>query len=114
MKKTRSKITKAVLTDDGVVMHRNGEMFEALAGKTDWQRLAARTDDELDYSDIPELTEAFWLNTNVSMPEPKKQILIRLDSDLLEWLKKGGRGYQTRINAILRAYMKAHNNTPIP
>ncbi len=39
---------------------------------------------------------------------PKAQVTLRIDRDVLEWYKKQGRGYQTRINALLRAYMQAH------
>ena len=42
------------------------------------------------------------------MPEPKDRLTIRLDHDIVTWLKRQGRGYQTRINSILRTYMKAH------
>ena len=42
------------------------------------------------------------------MPPGKQQVTVRLDSDVLAWLKDQGRGYQTRINAILRAYYDAH------
>jgi uncharacterized protein (DUF4415 family) len=51
--------------------------------------------------------EAFWRDARVVMPRRKKSVTIRLDSDLLQWFRSE-RGYQTRINAILRAYMKAH------
>ena len=44
------------------------------------------------------------------MPEPKDRLTIRLDHDVVEWLKKHGKGYQTRINAILRSYRKAQSD----
>jgi uncharacterized protein (DUF4415 family) len=44
------------------------------------------------------------------MPEPKDRLTIRVDHDVVEWLKKNGRGYQTRINAILRSYMEAKSS----
>ncbi len=50
---------------------------------------------------------AFWKDSRVVMPLRKETVTIRLDADLLQWFR-GERGYQTRINAILRAYMKAH------
>ena len=43
------------------------------------------------------------------MPEPKDRLAIRLDHDVVQWLKKNGKGYQTRINAILRSYMQAQS-----
>ncbi len=51
--------------------------------------------------------EEFWKGAKVIMPAPKEIVTMRLDADLLRWFRQQ-RGYQTRINAILRAYMKAH------
>lgn len=64
-------------------------------------------DEDIDYSDIPELDAAFLTTARVVIPPGKKQVTIRLDRDVLAWLKAQGRGYQTRINAILRAYYEA-------
>lgn len=60
----------------------------------------------IDYSDIPELDDTFWDRASVEYPENKKPVTIRLDPDVLEWFKSRGRGYQTRINAVLRSYME--------
>jgi uncharacterized protein (DUF4415 family) len=51
--------------------------------------------------------EEFWKSAKVVMPTPKEIVTMRLDADLLRWFRQQ-RGYQTRINAILRAYMQAH------
>ncbi len=51
--------------------------------------------------------EKFWKSARVVMPAPKEIVTMRLDADLLRWFRQQ-RGYQTRINAILRAYMQAH------
>jgi len=51
--------------------------------------------------------EQFWKTAKVVMPTPKEIVTMRLDADLLRWFRRH-RGYQTRINAILRAYMQAH------
>ncbi len=69
--------------------------------------LAARPDSEIDLSDIPELSEEAWRN---AIPNPwyrpvKKQLTVRLDADVIAWLRKQGKGYQTRLNALLRAAM---------
>lgn len=71
------------------------------------KRLAALPDDQIDTSDIPELTEEFWANSvRGKFYRPvKAQITARLDADVLAWLKSGGQGYQTRMNAILRRAM---------
>jgi len=79
-------------------------------GKTDISRLRAMKDEEIDYSDIPKLGPSFWKNAKLTMPEPKDRLTIRVDHDIVEWLKKKGSGYQTRINAILRSYMMAQSN----
>ncbi|OPH35694.1 BrnA antitoxin family protein [Moraxella atlantae] len=70
-------------------------------------RLAKLNEADIDYSDIPPLTQEFWANA-VSNPlyKPTKQIAtVRLDSDVLLWLKSQGKGYQTRMNSILRQAM---------
>jgi uncharacterized protein (DUF4415 family) len=76
--------------------------------KSDLKRIDRMTDDDIDYSDIPEVDASFFATARVVVPPGKKQVTIRLDSDVLAWLKEQGRGYQTRINAILRAYYEAH------
>lgn len=83
---------------------------DASISKERLQELNAMRDEDIDYSDIPELDEQFWENANVRLPKTKTGVYIRLDADLLEWLKGQGKGYQTRINAILRAYYEAHRD----
>src|SRR5579862_2069909 len=61
----------------------------------------------IDYSDIPPLGEEFFKKATVAWPPAKQQLTIRLDADVLNWLKANGRGYQTRINRILRAAMES-------
>jgi uncharacterized protein (DUF4415 family) len=57
--------------------------------------------------DVVPTDEEFWKSAKVVLPRRKEMVTMRLDADLLEWFRQQ-RGYQTRINAILRAYMKAH------
>lgn len=76
--------------------------------KSDLRRIDGMKDEDIDYSDIPEVDAAFFEKARVVVPPGKKQVTVRLDSDVLAWLKGQGRGYQTRINAILRAYYDAH------
>jgi uncharacterized protein (DUF4415 family) len=78
-------------------------------GKTDFQRLRKMPDEEIDYSDVPKLDESFWKTAKLTVPEPKDRVTIRLDHDLVQWLKKSGPGYQTRINSILRSYMNSRS-----
>jgi len=80
--------------------------------RTDWKRVDALKDDRIDFSDTPELTPEMFARAIVRRglkPAPRKeQLTLRVDSDVLEWYKKQGPGYQTRINALLRAYMQEH------
>jgi uncharacterized protein (DUF4415 family) len=78
-------------------------------GRTDFERLRRMRDAEIDDSEIPRLNRSFWKNAKLTMPEPKDRLTIRVDHDVVEWLKKAGSGYQTRINAILRSYMNAQS-----
>ncbi len=63
-------------------------------------------DNEINFSDIPETDETFWKNAKVVWPKKKENISIRLDTDILSFFKSQGRGYQTKINAVLRSYIK--------
>ncbi len=78
--------------------------------KTDWKRLKQTKDKEIDLSDIPELGNSFFKKATLRLPEAKSTITIRLDKDVLTWLKSRGKGYQTRINAILRMFMEAQKH----
>jgi len=72
------------------------------------EELAKLSDSEIDFSDIPELDDDFWKRAKVIMPEgTKTQLTVRFDSDLVDWFKASGKGYQTRMNAVLRAYVLA-------
>ena len=51
-----------------------------------------------------------WEDSPLDLPEPKQAISLRVDRDVLEFFKSGGKGYQTRMNAVLRAYMKSHKS----
>lgn len=79
------------------------------------EALAKRSDSEIDCSDIPELDENFWKNA-VQNPfyKPTKQVTtVRIDSDVMQWLKAQGKGYQTRMNKILRdAMLNEMSNHP--
>ena len=67
-------------------------------------------DSDIDLSDIPKLGKGFFSHAQVRMPKRKKSVSLRLDPDVLEWFKHEGKGYQTRINAVLRAYVEAHQH----
>jgi uncharacterized protein (DUF4415 family) len=65
------------------------------------------TDDRIDYFDIPPLKDRFWKHAvrNPFYRPVKRQVTVRLDADVVAWLREQGKGYQTRINALLRAAM---------
>jgi uncharacterized protein (DUF4415 family) len=69
------------------------------------RRLAGLREEAIDYSDIPPLDDEFFRTAKLLMSRPKKPVALRLDADVLDWLKSQGPGYQSRVNAILRAYM---------
>ncbi len=78
---------------------------------TDWERLRTRSDKTIRRAltsdpDVRPTDEDFWRTAKVVLPQPKKTVTIRLDADLLGWFRKQ-KGYQTRINAVLRTYMEA-------
>jgi uncharacterized protein (DUF4415 family) len=109
------KITRAIITEDGKVMleQADGSYVPAGKGATNFSRLDAMQDSDIDYSEIPELGEEFFKVASMPIPPKKEQLTIRIDSDLLDWLKQHGRGYHTRINTILRAYMQLHKGRSI-
>ena len=81
---------------------------------TDWAAVKALTDEEIDRAiaedpdAAPILDEEWFRTAEVVLPEPKTPISIRLDREVIEWFKSQGTGYQSRINAVLSAYVKAH------
>lgn len=79
------------------------------AQKANLKAIAARPESEIDYSDIPPVPGEQWKNARRGeFYRPlKRQITARVDADVLEWLKAEGKGYQSRINAILRREMLA-------
>jgi len=70
--------------------------------------IAAMPDEAIDYSDAPMLNDAFWQAVSLPGTEQKTQITLRIDSDVVEFFKHTGKRYQTKINAVLRAYVEAH------
>lgn len=79
---------------------------------TDYERLHKMKDEDIDFSDNPEMTPEMFargvVRRNFKVIPRKKQLTLRVDSDVVDWYKNQGPGYQTRINSLLRAYMKEH------
>jgi uncharacterized protein (DUF4415 family) len=98
--------------DDGtsILEHSDGRL-ERSRSRTDWARLDAMTDEELEASiandpDWAEFKDIDWSDAVLVIPAKKKAISIRVDEDVLNFFKKEGDGYQRRINAVLRSYMQ--------
>lgn len=98
-----------------VVRYKQGELPPLTEErKAELRALAERPDSEIDYSDIPQLDEKFWVR---AVPNPffkpvKVHASVRIDSDVMAWLKSQGKGYQTRMNAILREAMLRSIDSP--
>ncbi len=77
------------------------------AQKASLKALQAMPDKDIDFSDAPKLNDEFWQNAvqNPFYRPTKTSTTVRVDADVLAWLKSQGKGYQTRLNAILRAAM---------
>jgi len=68
--------------------------------------LAALADEAIDFTDIPELDEDFWAKARISEPDGTQQITLRVKKSVLEAFKATGKGYQTRMNAVLESYAR--------
>jgi uncharacterized protein (DUF4415 family) len=85
-----------------------------MKSRTDWARVDALTDEEIeraiaeDPDAAPLLDEAWFRKARLVPPDPKVPISIRIDREILDWFKQRGPRYQTKINAVLRAYVEAH------
>ena len=77
--------------------------------QTDWARINAMTDDEIDFSDIPPVSAEMFakgiVRKGLKPVVKKQQLTLQIDSDVVTWFKAQGRGYQTQINELLRAYV---------
>ena len=69
--------------------------------RTDWDRLATMADDDIDYSDIPPLTDEFFARAKLVQPNA-----VEIDPDVLAWFQLQGHDYPTRINQVLREYIE--------
>jgi uncharacterized protein (DUF4415 family) len=74
---------------------------------TDWEKIDSMADEDIDYSDIPELDETFFKNAKIVLPKPKVPITLRVETDVLEWYKSKGGKYQSLMHAVLKEYAKA-------
>ncbi len=97
---------------DGTVLVKGKDgIFRPEQTHTNWARLAALTEEQIEEwsqtdPDHPGTDDAFWATAKIEQPG-KEAISIKLDNDVLSFFREQGRGYQTRINAVLRHYMEA-------
>ena len=76
--------------------------------KTNLERFDAMTDEMIDTSEIPELTEEFFTTAKWRMPKPNVQVLVEVEPEVIEWFKAQGKNYQRYLAAALRIYAQAH------
>lgn len=100
------------------IVRYTSEELDQLEDRTDWAKVDALTDEDIeraideDPDAVPRLDaewfkEAVWVNFNEGSDEEKERITIRLDKDILSYFRKTGKGYQSRINNALRAFVRA-------
>ena len=78
--------------------------------ETNWARLKGLGDSDIDTSDIPPLTQAFFSRATVRVPRAPIEVTLHVDPDLLAWFQAQGQTYEQRINAALRLYVEAHRH----
>jgi uncharacterized protein (DUF4415 family) len=88
------------------------EELSNIRDESDWQRASNMTDEEIEAADRQDIDmkgiDDSWFNNAVLVTREKQGIYIKFDKDIIKYYKKYGRGYQTRMNIVLRAYMEAH------
>jgi uncharacterized protein (DUF4415 family) len=80
---------------------------------SDLRRVDRTADHAIDYQDSPPLDESFLTRPLVEWPPAKATITIRIDVDVLAWFRQDGRGYQTRINHVLRRFVDGQRRRPV-
>lgn len=79
--------------------------LKRLKDQTEYKRLDSMSDEDIDYSDIPDMEDEFWAKAKVIDPGPKKAVSLRIDPDVLDWFKHQRGRYQYLMNQVLRRYM---------
>ena len=107
---TEANMTQAMLIDGKVFIQQPDGSWQPGKGKTDWARIDAMTDGEIEANALSDpdslpFTDEEWAKA-VALPA-KCYIHLGVDDDVLAWFKQDGRGYQTRMNAVLRRYVEA-------
>jgi uncharacterized protein (DUF4415 family) len=96
-------------------MRKRSTSEKSKTDETDLARIDAMTDEDIDFSETPEATPEMFargiVRRGLKPVRRKDQLTLRVDSDVVAWYRKQGSGYQTKINALLRAYMEEHQRT---
>ncbi|WP_377478523.1 MAG: BrnA antitoxin family protein [Microcoleus anatoxicus] len=75
--------------------------------RTNWAALEAMNDEDIDYSDIPPLTDEFFENATLRIPAAQARNLIQLDAEVIAWFREQSTEYKTTINSVLRRYIES-------
>lgn len=120
MSSSRKREIRTIMTPDGLALTEqpDGSWRPAPPDRTDWDGVRAMTDEEVtaaarDDPDAQPLDDEFWHTAKILQAPvlaSKRHTGIRIDADVLEWFKQQGQGWQTRMNAILRAYYERHKD----
>ena len=87
-------------------------MKQAYSEALSLEAIAALKEEDIDTSDIPELDEAFWRNARLVQPDRTEPVTLRVKRSVLEAFKAQGKGYQTRMNAVLESYIRQTQKVP--
>jgi uncharacterized protein (DUF4415 family) len=105
MSESKERITRVTL-----------EESKRLKGKTDYARLDAMTDEDIAkaVAEDPDAAplDIDWTKARLVLPPGKENVTLRIDRDVLAWFRTTGKGFHTRMNAVLRAYMEANKHQP--
>jgi uncharacterized protein (DUF4415 family)/uncharacterized DUF497 family protein len=108
-------LVKQVAEKPGRIVRVRAEEAQQMPDRTDYARLDAMTDEEIAQA-VAEDPDAApldidWTKARLVLPPGKESVTLRVDRDVLDWFRKQGKGYQTRMNAVLRAYKEAHQKS---
>ena len=78
--------------------------------RTNWQALDSMSDEDIDYSDIPPLTDEFFEKATLQIPAAEAKNIIQLEPDIIAWFKTQNKDYQTAINQLLRRHIESSSN----
>lgn len=78
--------------------------------RTNWAALESRSEENIDYSDIPPLTDEFFEKATLRIPASQVHNLVQIDPDVKQWFESQGEQYRTLINSVLRQYMESRKN----